>query len=335
MAAAARSASPSPNPLLFLHLPHPSSSSPVLRRHHRPLLYILVGQPSSHSAPAASIQCGGGGRWWRRRIALPVVTGKLLQRPPSSSSEGTGERGDRRSVSEEGDGSLDRGDERAGEPGEAIRRGDESYEGGGGSGQEAPTRRGGSGPAGSQNQRPLGFPESLSLGIREPVYEVIEVRSDGVMSTKKINRRQLLKSSGLRLRDIRSVDPSLWLTNSMPSLLVRDQAILLNLGSLRAIAMKEHVLLFDYNRKGGKAFLKILLPRLNPKNVNGSPCMPFELEVVEAALLSRIQRLEKKLMDVEPRVSVGTSPIQCGYYCLLILSFAVFFCVFCQTQEPA
>lgn len=31
--------------------------------------------------------------------------------------------------------------------------------------------------------------------------------------------------------------------------------------------------------------------------------MPFELEVVEAALLSRVQRYEKRLMDLEPRVT--------------------------------
>ncbi|GKV16628.1 hypothetical protein SLEP1_g27247 [Rubroshorea leprosula] len=142
----------------------------------------------------------------------------------------------------------------------------------------------------------------LSLGIREPVYEVVEIKFDGKVSIRKINRRQLLKSSGLRPRDIRSVDPSLFLTNSMPSLLVREHAILLNLGSLRAIAMQERVLIFDYNCKGGKAFIDVLLPRLNPKNMNGGPCMPFELEVVEAALLSRIQRLEQRLMDLEPRV---------------------------------
>lgn len=146
------------------------------------------------------------------------------------------------------------------------------------------------------------FGDSVSLGIREPVYEVVEVKSNGALSTKKINRRQLLKMSGLRPRDIRSVDPSLFLTNSMPSLLVREYAILLNLGSLRAIAMQECVLIFDYNRKGGKAFLETLLPRLNPKNSNGGPSMPFELEVVEAALLSRTQRLEQRLMDLEPRV---------------------------------
>ncbi|XP_078149285.1 magnesium (Mg) transporter 10 isoform X2 [Carex rostrata] len=144
--------------------------------------------------------------------------------------------------------------------------------------------------------------DSISLGIKEPVYEVIEVRSDGTMSSKNISRRQLLKSSGLRLRDIRSVDPSLWLMNSMPSLLIRDQAILMNLGTLRAIAMQERVFIFNYNSKGGRAFLKSLLPRLNSKNINGVPTMPFELEVVEAALVSRIQRLEQRLMDVEPRV---------------------------------
>ncbi|KAI4322352.1 hypothetical protein L6164_022056 [Bauhinia variegata] len=144
--------------------------------------------------------------------------------------------------------------------------------------------------------------DSLSLGIREPVYEVIEVKSDGMVSTRKISRRQLLKSSGLRPRDIRSVDPSLFLTNSVPSLLVREYAILLNLGSLRAIAMQERVLIFDHDRKGGKAFLKSLLPRLNPKNNNGGQSMPFELEVVEAALLSRIQRYEQRLMELEPRV---------------------------------
>ncbi|EOY33621.1 Magnesium transporter 10 isoform 2 [Theobroma cacao] len=142
--------------------------------------------------------------------------------------------------------------------------------------------------------------DSLLLGIREPVYEVVEVKSNGVVSTRKISRRQLLKSSGLRPRDIRSVDPSLFLTNSAPSLLVREHAILLNLGSLRAIAMKDCVLIFDYNRKGGKAFVDTLLPRLN--NMNGGHCMPFELEVVEAALLSRTQRLEQRLMDLEPRV---------------------------------
>lgn len=150
--------------------------------------------------------------------------------------------------------------------------------------------------------------DSLSLGIREPVYEVVEVKTCGTVAKRKINRRHLLKSSGLRPRDIRSVDPSLWLTNSMPALLVREHAILLNLGSLRAIVMQERVLIFNYNRLGGKAFIDSLLPRLNPTSTNGGPSMPFVLEVVEAALHSRIQRLEHRLWDLEPRVSMEHSP---------------------------
>ncbi|KAI3420500.1 uncharacterized protein J3R85_012711 [Psidium guajava] len=160
------------------------------------------------------------------------------------------------------------------------------------------------GENGSSRQRTATASSSsdyLSIGIREPVYEVVEVKSNGMISTRKINRRHLLKSGGLRPRDIRSVDPSLWLINSMPSLLVRDRAILLNLGSLRAIAMPERVLLFNYKSSGGKAFIDSLLPRLNP-DMNGGHCMPFELEVVEAALISRIQRYEQRLMNVEPRV---------------------------------
>ncbi|MFS7915804.1 putative Mg2+ transporter protein, CorA-like/Zinc transport protein ZntB [Helianthus anomalus] len=145
--------------------------------------------------------------------------------------------------------------------------------------------------------------DALNLNSRDPVYEVVEVSSKGMVSTRKVNRRHLLKSSGLRPRDIRSVDPSLWLTNTMPSLLVRENAILLNLGSLRAIAMQDSVFIFNYQRKGGKAFIDDLLPRLSPKSmIGGALVMPFELEVVEAALNSRIQHFEHSLMDLDPHV---------------------------------
>lgn len=77
--------------------------------------------------------------------------------------------------------------------------------------------------------------------------------------------------------------------------------------------MQDCVLIFDYNRypfdlkndamfishtkfpycnsfcmmviifsPGGQAFIESLLPRLNPKNMNGVPAMPFELEVSDS-----------------------------------------------------
>ncbi|CAH1450874.1 unnamed protein product [Lactuca virosa] len=62
--------------------------------------------------------------------------------------------------------------------------------------------------------------------------------------------------------------------------------------------MQESVFIFNYNR-ARKAFIDALLP---PKSSNGSPVMPFELEVVEAALHSRIQRFDDRLMELDPHV---------------------------------
>ncbi|KAF3328140.1 magnesium transporter MRS2-11 [Carex littledalei] len=39
--------------------------------------------------------------------------------------------------------------------------------------------------------------DSIYFGIKEPVYEVIEVKSHETISSKDISRRQLLKSSGV------------------------------------------------------------------------------------------------------------------------------------------
>ncbi|CAM6127355.1 unnamed protein product [Calypogeia fissa] len=141
---------------------------------------------------------------------------------------------------------------------------------------------------------------ATSVGPKEPVYEVIEVLHSGRAVKKLVSRRQLLRTSGLRLRDLRRVDPSLWVTNSAPALLVRDQAILLNLGSLRAIATTQEVMIFDHKSKGARSFIGTLIPRLSDHQ--NSSVMPFELEVIESALISRTQRLEQALMDVEPGV---------------------------------
>lgn len=147
-------------------------------------------------------------------------------------------------------------------------------------------------------------PEILTIA-KEPVYQVLEVNAEGQIHQREVGRRQLLRFSGLTQRDIRRIDPSLWMTNSSPALLVRDNAILLKLGSLRAISTARTVLLFDFNSAGAQSFLDILLDRLRvdaDAQLSGGVPVPFELEVVESALISRTQRLESALMDVEPRV---------------------------------
>ncbi|CAI5469779.1 unnamed protein product [Closterium sp. Yama58-4] len=152
--------------------------------------------------------------------------------------------------------------------------------------------------------------DALTLTMsKEPVYQVVEVSASGALRQREVSRRQLLRYSGLSQRDIRRIDPSLWVTNALPALLVRESAILVNLGSLRAIATADSVLIFDHHSAGARAFLEVLLDRLRldadladmhgSKGVGGP--VPFELEVVECALISRTQRLESALLDIEPR----------------------------------
>uniref|UniRef100_A0A0E0KHI6 Magnesium transporter n=1 Tax=Oryza punctata TaxID=4537 RepID=A0A0E0KHI6_ORYPU len=245
---------------------------------------LLLLQPPHQHQHKLQLQPGGGGACLRYRrskrredaVATPLGlsaagrggVGLLLPPLPAlRAAEGKDGRAVTKDEEEEGEVEVRREEDKPGDDGS----------------REAAARGSGSGRFSA---------DYISLGIREPVYELID--------SIYVDRQPFL--IGLRLRDTRSVDPSLWLMNSMPSLLVREQAILVNLGSLRAIAMHERVLIFNYNSPGGKAFLDSLLPRLNPRNINGGPAMPFQLEVVEAALLSRIQRLEQRLMRIEPRV---------------------------------
>lgn len=40
------------------------------------------------------------------------------------------------------------------------------------------------------------------------------------------------------------------------------------------------VIFSNMSSPGGKVFLELLRPRLNPRNINGGPAMPFQLEVI-------------------------------------------------------
>ena len=61
------------------------------------------------------------------------------------------------------------------------------------------------------------------------------------------------------------MDPSLFSTNLVPSLLVYEHMILLNLGSLQAIAMKDCVLIFEYNRRA--SFSGVIVAQVEPQEL--------------------------------------------------------------------
>ncbi|KAK8961826.1 hypothetical protein KSP40_PGU017333 [Platanthera guangdongensis] len=110
----------------------------------------------------------------------------------------------------------------------------------------------------------------LPLSVREQAYEVLEVLPDSTTSPRSINR----------------CPPFPPRPRTCPQL---------RLPPCHCLA--DHILLFGHHCRGVSAFLRSLLSRLVVT------VMPFELEVLEAALISRIQLLEHRLVSIEPRVA--------------------------------
>ncbi|KAK3234025.1 hypothetical protein CYMTET_55709 [Cymbomonas tetramitiformis] len=195
---------------------------------------------------------------------------------------------------------------------------------------------------------------------RAATYEVARVTLQGASTPLFLGRRELLRQTGLQPRELRRIDPSLTLTTSTPTIVVRSQALLLHLGAVRLIVTTTHAFLFDIHSKGAKRFLNSLSHRLAactkpqgdscpeaekyehfPESLEAWPSMfyaapngdqapaaqphssqdpvqerdanhpvpdhltavPFELEVVEAALLEAVTHLEGLLSGMQPRVT--------------------------------
>ena len=163
-----------------------------------------------------------------------------------------------------------------------------------------------------------------------PTHQVLRIEKNGATSKQELRRRELLRTTGLPARDLRRIDPALALTTSAPTLLVSDQVLLINLGQVRVIVAHDHALLFEASSRVAASFLEGLLTRLNnlgasncdPDEANcpepsqvavgsnggqhhnqGQPPAPFELEVVEAALLEVTGQLDSLLLDCTARVA--------------------------------
>ncbi|EEH57193.1 CorA metal ion transporter family [Micromonas pusilla CCMP1545] len=120
---------------------------------------------------------------------------------------------------------------------------------------------------------------------------------------QSLSRRALLRDAELTPRDLRRIDPYLLQTNNTPALLVSDQTIIVNLG-VRVIVRPDHALLFEPDTATAQRFLESLKTRGETKDtpggVGGAP-IPFELEVVEAALQETTSQLYAKLEFCEAR----------------------------------
>ena len=124
-----------------------------------------------------------------------------------------------------------------------------------------------------------------------------------------MRRRDLIRAHGLQPRDLRRVDPSLSPTKTAPSVTIKDECILINIGGVRAVITGDKCLLFEPQSPSSRKFLEMVAPRLRSSlatrgrgggdgggggNSAGSDGtydeerqqpFPFELEMVEGALM--------------------------------------------------
>jgi len=152
--------------------------------------------------------------------------------------------------------------------------------------------------------REKAVPGSVTVA-RSQVYQVITISANGETSYDVVQRRRLLADTGLRPRDLRRIDPTLSSFNASPAMLIRDNVVLLNLGSIRAIVGSNYAYLFQPNSADAQYFLDVITSRLKsvvetlPEDVAPTS---FGIEVIEAALLAVTGQLDAELMSVTPKV---------------------------------
>uniref|UniRef100_A0A383WIT7 Magnesium transporter n=1 Tax=Tetradesmus obliquus TaxID=3088 RepID=A0A383WIT7_TETOB len=93
-------------------------------------------------------------------------------------------------------------------------------------------------------------------------YEVLRLDEAGAVRRLRIKRRDLLREHGLQPRDLRRIDPTIDFTKTSPSITIKEDVLLLNLGGIRAIVTADKALLFEPASGNTRKLLDTLVPRL-------------------------------------------------------------------------
>ncbi|KAG9066118.1 magnesium ion transporter [Linnemannia hyalina] len=111
-------------------------------------------------------------------------------------------------------------------------------------------------------------------------------------------KSDLCQQHGLHARDLRKIDSSF--NNQMPVLLVRPEAILVNVGHIRALIKADLVVLFDSFGSTDSYNQSIFIYDLEEKlrmSTSAAGGLPFEFRALEAIFISVISSLQSE-MDV-------------------------------------
>lgn len=89
-----------------------------------------------------------------------------------------------------------------------------------------------------------------------------QVDEVGRVRSMFVKRRDLLREHNLQPRDLRRIDPSLELSKASPSLTIKDNCLLINMGGIRAIVTAHRALLFEPRSGTSQKFLQLLVAKL-------------------------------------------------------------------------
>jgi magnesium transporter len=65
--------------------------------------------------------------------------------------------------------------------------------------------------------------------------QVLRLDEAGAVRRLRIKRRDLLREHGLQPRDLRRIDPTIDFTKTSPSITIKEDVLLLNLGGIRCV----------------------------------------------------------------------------------------------------
>lgn len=142
-------------------------------------------------------------------------------------------------------------------------------------------------------------PNELRLRCTE-----FDINGNVTLVNGEFKKSELIAKYGLLPRDLRKIDSS-----TLPHILVRPSAILINLLHLRVLIKADRVLVFDaYGSTDSymqSLFVYDLEGKLRQKQSQGAGALPYEFRALEAVLISVTSGLEEEFNGVrEPVVRV-------------------------------
>jgi len=166
------------------------------------------------------------------------------------------------------------------------------------------------------------------------VYEVLRLDKEGQNRRIYVKRRDLLRTHGLKPRDLRRIDPFWEKPEATHSIVIKDSSFLVSLLGVRCLVTEERALVFDPENEAARKFLAIVTPRLRTAAgtsiisdlrrqsmdtlTNGTSIdadhhnlmvTPFELEVLEGVLTVTVSQLDNQLSSLMKHASKVLSAV--------------------------